>query len=103
MADRDWGGDGTEDRKAVPGDAPVPGFIPWIFAVEDRDPGWWERQGSNPKRMGELSQAAFLVKAQSLGFGVGVALGATARSMTSLFGRDRRGDCCGCRLRLRAG
>ncbi|MGC1162349.1 MAG: group I intron-associated PD-(D/E)XK endonuclease [Candidatus Sulfotelmatobacter sp.] len=75
MADRDWGGDGTEDRKAVPGDAPVPGFIPWIFAVEDRDPGWWERQGSNPKRMGELSQGAFLVKAQSLGFGLALPWG----------------------------
>jgi len=56
------------------GDA-VPGFVPWIFAEADPDPGWWERQRSNPKRMGELSQAAFLVKAQSLGFGLALPWG----------------------------
>jgi hypothetical protein len=56
-------------------DDAVPGYLPWIFAVADPDPGWWERQGSNPKRMGELSQAAFLAKAQSLGFGMAVPWG----------------------------
>jgi hypothetical protein len=56
------------------GDA-VPGFVRWISAAADPDPGWWERQRRNPKRMGELSQAAFLLKAQSLGFGLAVPWG----------------------------
>jgi hypothetical protein len=67
-----WGGGGD-------GDEAVPGFVPWIFAVADSDPGWWERQGSNPKRMGELSQAAFLLKAQSLGFGLALPWGDSER------------------------
>jgi hypothetical protein len=57
------------------GDEAVPGFVPWIFAEADPGPGWWERERSNPKRMGELSQAAFLVKAQSLGFGLALPWG----------------------------
>ena len=57
------------------GDEAVPGYVPWIFAAADSDPGWWERRRSNPKRMGELSQAAFLVKAQSLGFGLALPWG----------------------------
>ena len=56
-------------------DDAVPGFIPWILAQADPDAGWWERQRSNPKRMGELSQAAFLLKAQSLGFGLALPWG----------------------------
>ncbi len=48
-------------------------IIPWIFAqAED---GWRERWKRNPKRMGEMSQAAFLLKAQSLGFGLAVPWG----------------------------
>jgi hypothetical protein len=61
-----WDGDGDEA---------VPGYLPWIFAAADSDPGWWEREGSNPKRMGELSQAAFLVKAQAMGFGLALPWG----------------------------
>ena len=63
----------------------VPGYLPWIFAVadpresdlgqSDRGGSWWERAGGNPKRMGEWSQAAFLVRAQSFGIWVGGALG----------------------------
>ncbi len=49
---------------------PEPGFVDWIFAVADEDPGWWEREGTNPKRAGELSQAAFLARVQELGFGL---------------------------------
>jgi len=54
----------------------VAGFIPWIMAVAV-EPGdsWWERRKRNPKRMGELSQAAFLLKAQSLGFGLALPWG----------------------------
>ena len=57
------------------GDEAVPGYVPWIFAAADPDAGWWKRRGSNPKRMGELSQAAFLAKAQSLGFGLALPWG----------------------------
>jgi hypothetical protein len=56
-------------------DNAVAGFVPWIFAMADPNPGWWERERSNPKRMGELSQAAFLVKAQSMGFGLALPWG----------------------------
>ncbi|MHB8216895.1 MAG: group I intron-associated PD-(D/E)XK endonuclease [Candidatus Sulfotelmatobacter sp.] len=68
----------SETRKQGAGDSedePVPGYLPWIFAVADLDAGWWEREGSNPKRMGEMSQAAFLVKAQGLGFGLALPWG----------------------------
>ncbi|MGA8503412.1 MAG: group I intron-associated PD-(D/E)XK endonuclease [Candidatus Sulfotelmatobacter sp.] len=75
MAGCDWGGDGAGDGKPVARDTPVLGYVPWIFAEADPDAGWWERQRSNPKRMGELSQAAFLVKAQSLGFGLALPWG----------------------------
>ncbi len=53
------------------GDKAVPGFVPWIFAVADPSP----REKRNPKRMGEVSQAAFLVKAQRLGFGLALPWG----------------------------
>jgi hypothetical protein len=69
MVVRDSSGDGEADGKAVPG------YSPWIFAMADPEPGWWEREGSNPKRMGELSQAAFLVKAQTMGFGLALPWG----------------------------
>jgi hypothetical protein len=57
-------------------DEAVPGFVDWIFAVEDPEASsWWEREGWNPKRMGELSQALFLARAQSLGFALAVPWG----------------------------
>jgi len=62
------GGDGCLDGA-------VPGFLPWIFAEADPDASWWERACRNPKRMGEFSQAAFLVRAQALGFGLAVPWG----------------------------
>ena len=49
------------------------GFVPWIQAVAE---DWGDDRGKrNPKRMGELSQAAFLVKAQRLGFALAVPWG----------------------------
>ena len=52
------------------------GFVPWIRAVaEDWDETAVGRGKRNPKRMGELSQAAFLVKAQRLGFALAVPWG----------------------------
>ena len=54
----------------------VPGYIPCIMAVaEESEESWWKREKRNPKRMGEVSQAAFLVKAQSLGFGLALPWG----------------------------
>jgi hypothetical protein len=64
----DWEEDGN-------GDEAVPGYFPWIFAVGDEGGSWWERACGNPKRMGELSQAAFLVRAQRMGFGLAVPWG----------------------------
>jgi hypothetical protein len=58
------------------GDEAVPGYLPWIMAVaDDACESWWERAGGNPKRMGEFSQAAFLVRAQRLGFGLALPWG----------------------------
>jgi hypothetical protein len=95
MEGRDWGGDGCGDDGSgvseeggdvVRDEGAVPGFLPWIFAVaeEPEESGWEGRRGEgkrgdpekrNPKRMGELSQAAFLVKAQTLGFGLALPWG----------------------------
>lgn len=47
-------------------------YIPWIFA--EADESWEERRKRNPKRLGELSQAAFLLKAE-FGIWPGGALG----------------------------
>ncbi len=47
--------------------------IPWIRAEVDEE--WLERRRRNPKRIGELSQAMFLQKASSLGFGVALPWG----------------------------
>ena len=44
------------------------GWIPWLCAVVDPQEKWWERLRGNPKRAGEISQAAFLLKAETLGF-----------------------------------
>jgi len=88
MVGRDWGGDRDGDGKVVPGDA-VPGYVPWMFAEADADAGWWERRRSNPKRMGELSQAAFLVKAQSLGFGLALPWGDSERYDFIVWARPR--------------
>src|SRR5580693_4859870 len=88
MVGRDWGGDRDGDGKVVPGDA-VPGYVPWMFAEADADAGWWERRRSNPKRMGGLSQAAFLVKAQSLGFGLALPWGASERYDFIVWARPR--------------
>src|SRR5271169_1279360 len=46
---------------------PLPAIVPWIMAAADEE---WERRRSLPKRMGEVSEAAFLLKATGLGLGV---------------------------------
>jgi hypothetical protein len=45
------------------------------MAEADEREFWREGREGNPKRMGEMSQAAFLLKAQSLGFGLAVPWG----------------------------
>ena len=75
---REEGGDKEDEGHKEDGGEhkPEPGFVDWIFAsAADPEPSWWEREGWNPKRMGEMSQAAFLVKAQSLGFGLALPWG----------------------------
>jgi hypothetical protein len=77
----DGDGDGVRDLlndeevQIVRDGGAVPGFIPWMMAVADRNEAWWDRRKWNPKRMGEVSQAAFLMKAQSLGFGLALPWG----------------------------
>src|SRR5271169_1140467 len=70
----------SKGEKWGDGDELVPGFVPWIFAMADPDePRRERRKGNarreNPKRMGEVSQAAFLVRAQTLGFGLALPWG----------------------------
>lgn len=51
-------------------------IIPCIMAVaEEPEESWLERRKRQPKRMGELSQAAFLLKAQRMEFAVAVPWG----------------------------
>jgi len=79
----------SNGEKCGDGDEAVPGFVPWIFAEADCDPGWWEQRRSNPKRMGELSQAAFLVKAQALGFGLALPWGDSEKYDFIVWARPR--------------
>jgi PD-(D/E)XK endonuclease len=75
--DQNQGQNQEQDQKQRTGvSAPQVTIIPWMMAVaeEPRD-GWREKRRRNPKRMGEMSQAAFLLKAQSLGFGLAVPWG----------------------------
>jgi hypothetical protein len=59
-----WGGDGKAE----------PGYVDWIMAVAEEGEAGGEAGGGkrkwNPKRSGELSQAAFLLKAASKGYGL---------------------------------
>ena len=89
------GRNGAGDGKAVPG------FVPWIFAVADSGIGG-ERRRRNPKRMGEVSQAAFLLRAWTLGFGLTLPWGDRERYDFVVWA-GRADGCCGCRLRGLAG
>ena len=53
--------------------------LPWLMAAADPADKWWKRLRRNPKRSGEISQAAFLAKAWSLGFGVALPWGDSER------------------------
>jgi hypothetical protein len=75
----DWLGSDSESDSGSDSGLAVPGYLPWIFASadsgSDAEGSWWERACGNPKRLGELSQAAFLVRAQRLGFGLAMPWG----------------------------
>ena len=53
--------------------------VPEIFAVADPCQKWWERLRGNPKRAGEISQAAFLLKAEMMGFHLALPWGDSER------------------------
>ncbi len=54
-------------------------IVPSIFAAVDPQAKWWERLRGNPKRSGEVSQAAFLLKAEMMGFHVALPWGDSER------------------------
>ena len=53
--------------------------IPWIQAVADPREKWWELRRNDPKQSGEISQAAFLLRARQLGFKVALPWGDSER------------------------
>jgi PD-(D/E)XK endonuclease len=56
------------------------GFVaPLICAMADPNGKWWKRLRGNPKRMGEVSQAAFLLKAEMMGFSLALPWGDSER------------------------
>jgi hypothetical protein len=54
-------------------------MVPWLMAAADPDEEWWKRYRRSPKRSGEISQAAFLLKARMLGFNVAMPWGDSER------------------------
>lgn len=67
-------------------DGPYAGTVPWLLAVQEV--GWWKRLRKNPKRLGEVSQAAFLWKARAMGFGVALPWGDSERYDFMVWARD---------------
>jgi hypothetical protein len=49
--------------------------IPWIYASVDPAEKWWVRLRGNPKRSGEISQAAFFAEGGDDGVRCSAALG----------------------------
>lgn len=64
--------------------------IPWIFAVADPREKYWERLRGNPKRLGEISQAAFLLKAEMKGFHLALPWGDSERYDFVVWGHNGR-------------
>ncbi len=77
---------GTENETENAG--PVLMIVPCIMA--EADSGEWERRRALPKRMGELSEAAFLHKASTLGFGVAKPWGESERYDFIVWGQAGR-------------
>jgi PD-(D/E)XK endonuclease len=64
--------------------------IPWLCAAVDPNEKWWERLRGNPKRAGEVSQAAFLLKAEMMGFDVALPWGDNQKFDFVVWRRDGR-------------
>jgi PD-(D/E)XK endonuclease len=83
----------TKDHRLRPGpetlDIGAHGVrIPWMFAAADDCEKWWMRLRGNPKRAGEISQAAFLLKAEMMGYHVALPWGDSERYDFVVWGRD---------------
>ena len=63
-------------------------MIPWLMAAVDPNEKWWERLRGNPKRLGEVSQAAFLLKAEMLGLHLALPWGDSERYDFVVWARD---------------
>jgi hypothetical protein len=68
---------GVEKDAGVGGDYSV--ILLGLMAVADPKEKWWLRMRRDPKRSGEISQAAFLLKARTLGFKVALPWGDSER------------------------
>src|SRR5215469_2386780 len=65
------------------------GFVvPLICAMADPNGKWWKRLRGNPKRLGEVSQAAFLLKAEMMGFSLAVPWGDSEKYDFVVWGRN---------------
>ena len=64
--------------------------IPWMDAVADPQEKYWERLRGNPKRLGEISQAAFLLKAEMKGFHLALPWGDSERYDFVVWGNNGR-------------
>jgi hypothetical protein len=53
--------------------------VPEMFAAADSREKWWEWAKRNPKGLGEVSQAAFLLKARTMGYKVAIPWGDSER------------------------
>ena len=68
---------GTASGAAFSGESSV--ILLELMAVVDPREKWWLGMRRNPKRSGEISQAAFLLKARKLGFQVAMPWGDSER------------------------
>jgi len=69
----------TQEAQQGGGKRPYGTIIPWIMAAVDPQEEWWLRLRGKPKRLGEVSQAAFLLKAEMLGLNIALPWGDSER------------------------
>jgi len=67
--------------------------IPWMFAAVDPQEKWWARLRGNPKRSGEVSQAAFLLKAEMRGLSLALPWGDSEKYDFVVWGRGGEKVC----------
>ncbi len=71
---------GTTDPRAIDELCTYNSVIgPWMTAVADPREKWWLGMRKNPKRSGEISQAAFLFRARTMGLKVALPWGDSER------------------------